>query len=73
MQDRPIFEALRTWRKEEAQAQQVPAYVIFPDRTLAEIARTRPGNMAALAPVAGVGQAKLDRYGEAVLRVVRNA
>ncbi len=73
VQDRPIFEALRTWRKEEAQAQQVPAYVIFPDRTLAEIARSRPGNMAALAPVAGVGQAKLDRYGEAVLRVVRNA
>ena len=73
VQDRPTFEALRTWRKEEAQAQQVPAYVIFPDRTLAEIARTRPGTMAALAPVAGVGQAKLDRYGEAVLQVVRNA
>ena len=73
VQDRPVFEALRTWRKEEAQAQQVPAYVIFPDKTLAEIARLRPGNRAAFAEVSGVGQAKLDRYVDDVLRVVRNA
>ncbi len=69
--DRPLFEALRVWRRDEAKAQAVPPYVIFADRTLAEIARRRPGDRPALAVVGGVGQAKLDRYGEAVLRVVR--
>ena len=66
-----LFEALRAWRKEEAQAQHVPPYVIFHDATLAEIAAARPATLAALGKAGGVGQGKLDRYGEAVLRVVR--
>jgi ATP-dependent DNA helicase RecQ len=69
--DRNLFDALRDWRRTEAARQSVPPYVIFHDRTLAEIADARPGSLAALAKVGGVGQAKLDHYGEAVLEIVR--
>jgi ATP-dependent DNA helicase RecQ len=65
-----LFEALREWRRGEAQAQAVPAYVIFQDRTLAEIAAARPRTLDALAGIPGVGRTKLERYGAAVLRVV---
>jgi ATP-dependent DNA helicase RecQ len=68
--DLPLFERLRAWRREEAARQAVPPYVIFHDRTLAEIARARPASRAALAEIGGVGQAKLDHYGEAVLALV---
>jgi ATP-dependent DNA helicase RecQ len=68
--DRPLFEALRAWRGGEAKAQHVPPYVIFHDRTLAEIAAARPGSRAALAALNGVGEAKLAHYGAAVLEVV---
>jgi ATP-dependent DNA helicase RecQ len=67
----PLFQALRAWRLEEAKSQSVPPYVIFHDKTLLDIAQGRPGSLAALAAVAGVGEGKLERYGEAVLRVVR--
>lgn len=66
-----LFDALRAWRKSEASEQRVPPYVIFHDRTLLDIARARPKTPAALAKTGGVGQGKLERYGEAVLRVVR--
>lgn len=69
--DRPLFEALRAWRAREAKAQHVPPYVIFHDRTLAEIASMRPGSRAALAALNGVGEAKLAHYGAGVLEVVR--
>jgi ATP-dependent DNA helicase RecQ len=65
-----LFEALRAWRREEAQRQAVPPYVIFHDRTLAEVASIRPRSPAALARIGGVGQGKLDRYGAAVLALV---
>jgi ATP-dependent DNA helicase RecQ len=68
--DRPLFEALRAWRAAEAKAQHVPPYVIFHDRTLADIAATRPASRAALAAINGVGEGKLARYGEEVLAVV---
>jgi ATP-dependent DNA helicase RecQ len=68
--DRPLFEALRAWRASEAKAQHVPPYVIFQDRTLAEIAAARPGTRAALVRLNGVGESKLARYGESVLQVV---
>jgi ATP-dependent DNA helicase RecQ len=67
-----LFEALRAWRRDEAHAQHVPPYVIFHDATLAEIAQRRPAGRAALAAVSGVGEGKLERYGEAVLKVVRD-
>ena len=65
-----LFEALRAWRRAEAGRQRVPPYVIFHDSTLADIARARPTDRTALAAIGGVGQAKLDHYGEAVLSVV---
>ena len=65
-----LFEALRAWRRDEARRQSVPPYVIFADRTLAEIARARPGTTSALLSVNGVGTAKADRYGAAVLGIV---
>jgi ATP-dependent DNA helicase RecQ len=65
-----LFEALRAWRRAEAARQQVPPYVIFHDQTLADIARSKPGTRAALLAIDGVGQAKLERYGEAVLGLV---
>ncbi len=68
--DRPLFEALRAWRAGEAKAQHVPPYVIFHDRTLAEIAAAKPATRAALARLNGVGEAKLAHYGGAVLKVV---
>ena len=67
------FEALRRWRAEMARTQGVPAYVIFHDATLRQIAVAEPGNLDALAHVQGVGAAKLERYGEAVLRTLGNA
>ncbi|MFB9972065.1 DNA helicase RecQ [Pseudoroseomonas cervicalis] len=67
----PVFAALRDWRRRVASAQGVPSYVIFQDRTLAEIAATLPGTLDALAQIPGVGATKLERYGEAVLKVLR--
>lgn len=69
--DQGLFEALRAWRREEAARQHVPPYVIFHDRTLAEIAAVKPTAASALSAVSGVGEGKLARYGEAVLAVVR--
>ncbi|MCZ8146759.1 MAG: DNA helicase RecQ [Roseomonas sp.] len=69
----PLFEALRDWRRAEAQGQAVPAYVIFQDRTLAEIAAARPRTLDQLAAIPGVGRTKLERYGAAVLRLIGEA
>jgi ATP-dependent DNA helicase RecQ len=67
----PLFEALREERRRLAKEAAVPPYVIFHDSTLREIAAARPGSMEALGAVQGVGAAKLERYGEAMLAVVR--
>jgi ATP-dependent DNA helicase RecQ len=68
--DLALYEALREWRRGEAARQHVPPYFIFSNDTLAGIARGRPHSLRALSAVDGVGQTKLDRYGEAVLEVV---
>ena len=68
--DQGLFEALRAWRSGEAKRQRVPPYVIFSDRTLAEIALRKPGNRDRLMAVSGVGESKLARYGAAVIAVV---
>ncbi len=65
------FEALRAWRKALASEQGVPPYVIFHDRTLAEIAASAPASRKALAAISGVGHAKLERYGADVLALLR--
>ncbi|MCC6224079.1 MAG: ATP-dependent DNA helicase UvrD2 [Thermoleophilia bacterium] len=68
--DGPVLAALREWRRRRAAADGVPAYVVFHDRTLAEIAARLPAGAGELAQVPGVGPAKLGRYGADVLAVV---
>jgi ATP-dependent DNA helicase RecQ len=65
-----LFEKLRAWRAAAAKEQGVPAYVIFHDATLRQIAAEEPGSLAALATVSGVGETKLARYGEQILAVL---
>jgi ATP-dependent DNA helicase RecQ len=67
---RPLWDALRAWRLEEARRQELPPYVIFHDSTLIEVARRRPGSLAALADIPGIGRSKLERYGSAVIGIV---
>ncbi|MEF3082660.1 DNA helicase RecQ [Luteimonas sp. SMYT11W] len=71
--DRPLFESLRALRGRLAREQNVPAYVIFHDATLREIARLRPISHGQLGGIGGVGAGKLERYGDAVLEVVLDA
>ncbi len=68
--DRALFEKLRTKRLELAKTQNVPPYVIFHDKTLAEMAAHRPRSAAEFASIPGVGEAKLARYGAAFLDVI---
>jgi DNA helicase-2/ATP-dependent DNA helicase PcrA len=65
------FDALKAWRAQAAKAADVPAFVVFHDKTLREIARRSPRSARDLLTVAGVGPVKVDRYGDALLRVVR--
>jgi DNA helicase-2/ATP-dependent DNA helicase PcrA len=65
-----LFDRLKDWRRKRAQADDVPAYVVFHDRTLAEIADRKPGDRADLAAISGVGPAKLERYADEVLEIV---
>ncbi|MFH8526978.1 DNA helicase RecQ [Streptomyces tendae] len=66
----PAFEALRVWRAEQAREQGVPAYVIFHDATLREIATVWPTSVAQLGGISGVGEKKLATYGEGVVEVL---
>jgi ATP-dependent DNA helicase RecQ len=69
--DEALLGALRTLRAKLAQAQKVPAYVVFSDRTLIELATHRPDGPGAMREIHGVGDSKLERYGAAFLEVVR--
>ena len=69
----PLFEKLRAWRGAAAKEQGVPAYVIFHDATLRQIAAQAPSSLTALSTVSGVGEAKLARYGQQVLDVLGGA
>ncbi|HEY5388651.1 MAG TPA: DNA helicase RecQ [Thermoleophilia bacterium] len=68
--DEALFERLRVLRKGLADEQRVPAYVIFSDATLAEMAARKPQTPAEMLEIGGVGQTKLERYGEAFLAVI---
>jgi ATP-dependent DNA helicase RecQ len=70
---RDLFEKLREWRAGVAREQGVPAYIVFGDATLRGIAVTRPGSLAELATISGVGEKKLEAYGDGVLEVVAAA
>jgi ATP-dependent DNA helicase RecQ len=68
--DQALFEKLRARRMELAKAQGVPPYVIFHDKTLMEMAARSPRSIAELRAIAGIGDAKLARYGAAFLAVI---
>src|SRR4051794_8830864 len=68
--DRSLFDALRTWRRAEADERNVPPYVIFNDRTLREIARVRPSTLVELRDVYGIGDSKLEAFGRALIELV---
>ncbi|MGY0751858.1 HRDC domain-containing protein, partial [Bordetella bronchiseptica] len=68
---KPVFESLRSWRGEVAKSNGVPAYVIFHDATLREIALARPESLDDLSHISGVGARKLQAYGEEILRCVQ--
>jgi DNA helicase-2/ATP-dependent DNA helicase PcrA len=67
----PQAEAIRRWRLERARSEGVPAYAIFPDRTIAEILARRPSSAAELAAIHGLGPARLSRFGRELYALVR--
>ncbi|MAN45732.1 MAG: DNA helicase RecQ [Hyphomonas sp.] len=71
--DQVLFDSLRAWRTEIAKTRGVPPYVIFHDRTLAEIARERPTDADELRLISGVGEKKAQRYAEDVSRIIAQA
>ncbi|MGE0741030.1 MAG: DNA helicase RecQ [Hyphomonadaceae bacterium] len=68
--DAKLFEALKAWRRETANASGVPPYVIFHDATLAAMVTAKPSDLPALGRVSGIGDAKLKKYGAEVLAVI---
>jgi ATP-dependent DNA helicase RecQ len=71
--DRDLFETLRVWRRREAEERGVPPYVIFSDRTLRELARVRPTTPYELRGIYGIGDTKLEAFGDAIVHLVRGA
>ena len=68
--DRELFQKLRAWRRSEAEERSVPPYVIFSDKTLRELARVRPTTLVELRQVYGVGDAKLEAFGSALVELI---
>ncbi len=68
--DRNLFEELRKWRKETAAEKSVPSFVIFGDRTLRALAAIRPTTLASMNAVYGIGDAKLQEYGPAIVELI---
>jgi len=72
-EDAPLLSALKAKRRALAEAQRVPAYVVFTDRTLIEMAERRPATLDEMAGISGVGAKKLETYGHAFLDVIAGA
>jgi DNA helicase-2/ATP-dependent DNA helicase PcrA len=70
--DTPLYQALKRWRLQRAKTDDIPAYVVFHNTTLAEIAERRPRSITELALVPGVGPAKLERYGAELLEALES-
>jgi ATP-dependent DNA helicase RecQ len=68
--DTALLGALRLWRREESHRRAVPAYAVFPDRTLEALARARPATLEALSRLPGIGPARLTAYGPALLSLI---
>ena len=71
--DFAVFAKLRDWRKEAAAAETTPVYTIFTNEQLANVATTRPENVAQLQEVEGIGEAKAEKYGEGLIEVVQSS
>jgi ATP-dependent DNA helicase RecQ len=69
----PVFERLRAWRGATAKEQGVPAYVVFHDATLRQIAAQAPASLAALGTISGIGESKLAKYGQQILDTLADA
>lgn len=69
-EDAPLLSALKAKRRALAEAQRVPAYVIFPDRTLIEMAENRPKTTDEMSKISGIGAKKLERYGQTFLAII---
>ena len=69
--DEDLFGRLRTWRNTLASAKNVPAYVILPNKALQQIAAEMPTNDSELLEISGIGQKKLENYGDDILQIVR--
>ena len=68
--DEELFELLRSWRKDQAEAQSVPAFVVFSDATLEALAEVKPKDRLALQSINGIGKAKLDKYADELLGLI---
>jgi ATP-dependent DNA helicase RecQ len=68
--DRALYDRLVNWRSQEASEQKVPPYVIAHNTMLREIARVRPSSPDQLLAIGGFGRTRVDRYGEAIVRIV---
>ncbi|WP_018689964.1 DNA helicase RecQ [Ahrensia kielensis] len=68
--DQTLYDALKASRSELAKTQNVPAYVIFHDKTLVELAQHKPKSLQAMLTISGIGEAKLERYGKPLLSVI---
>jgi DNA helicase-2/ATP-dependent DNA helicase PcrA len=68
--DEELFELLRSWRKEQAEAQSVPAFVVFSDATLEALAEVKPTDRRGLQSINGIGAAKLEKYAEDLLEIL---
>jgi DNA helicase-2/ATP-dependent DNA helicase PcrA len=68
--DEELFESLRVWRRQRAEADEVPAYVVFSDATLEALAEVRPSTLQALEGIKGIGPAKVEKYAAEVLEVL---
>ncbi|NDC59127.1 MAG: hypothetical protein EBZ50_09975 [Alphaproteobacteria bacterium] len=72
-QEDGLLGKLRAWRRKTAAAQGAPPYVVFPDATLLALAEARPASRADLARISGMGEKRIERYGEDILALVRDA
>jgi len=68
--DPELLARLKAWRRDRAAAVRTPAYTVFHDSVLEELARRRPASLESLARIKGVGPAKLDRYGAELLELL---
>ncbi len=71
-EDFAMFCTLREWRKKQAEQDQIPVYTIFTNEQLAKLATTRPNSLTGLQEIEGIGEARVQKYGEQVLSILHN-